>query len=93
MEKVVWALGYPACAFKGLNDYYVQGVEFEKANETSELFRKVKAQIEARDRKCRESLNFESFNILVAALFKSLPGDPVLARLQAGGFDIKKLPR
>src|SRR5262249_1159034 len=57
IEKVAWGMGYAACAFKGLNDYYEKGVEFEKAADDSLLFRKVKERIGHADRLVRLGLN------------------------------------
>ena len=44
MEKVALGLGLPAVAFKGLNDRYEKGVEFERADPASILWRAVESE-------------------------------------------------
>ncbi len=92
MEKVVLGMGYASCAFKGLNDYYEKGVEFEKATEESPLFQKVKERIARADRLCREAPNSNACSLLVAALFKEPLESDAIQVLKASGFVVKQLP-
>src|SRR5690606_10129572 len=43
IEKVALGLNYPFVAFKKINQFYTDGIDAEVANDTSKLFRKVKA--------------------------------------------------
>ncbi len=85
IAKAALGLGLPAIAFAGLNDYYEDGVELEKASETSTLFRKVKGEIAAMDRRSIRS-------ILIAALFKRAPEGNLRDTLRNRGYEIEYLP-
>lgn len=90
-EKAALGLNLPVIAFKGINDYYTEGVEFEKAEERSPLFESIKKGIAAMDEDCKK---YERpHNILVSIIFKVMPGENVLDELKGTGFMVKKLPR
>ena len=90
IEKVALGLRYPACAFKGLNDFYEKGVEFEKATDDSLLFRKAKEHIACLDQLGRTGRNH--FMMLVAMIFK-LPLEAAASQvLKEGGFVVRLLP-
>lgn len=56
-EKVAYGVNLPQLAFKGLNDHYVKGCEFEPADqERSAVFRELVSTIQEKDRLCREGL-------------------------------------
>lgn len=88
-EKVALALNYPVAAFKGMNDYYEEGVEFETANDSSEVFHRIKSGIEQADKACANQSS--DYNLLVSIIFKVMPGEKTITELSAIGFDIKKL--
>lgn len=90
-EKVALGLNYPVIAFKGLNDYYLEGVEFEKAEETSGLFNKLKNAISEMDNNC--IVENKNYNILVSVIFKVIPNENTLIELEKAGFKVKKLER
>jgi hypothetical protein len=85
IAKAALGVGLPAVAFAGLNDYYEDGVEFEKAAESSKLFEKVKREIAAMDRLSMRA-------ILIAALFKRAPEGALRHALRERGYEIEDLP-
>ncbi len=90
-EKVALGINLPLVAFKGMNDYYEEGVEFEIANESSSLFKKIKTGIEKADKNCKNS--FSNYGLLVSIIFKETPNIKTLEDLKNIGFEIKELPR
>lgn len=90
MEKVGLGLNMPAIAARGINDYYVKGVEDEKADRSSRLFTKVKRRIAMNNILCRFGLKPHSTTCVI--LFHEFPDDILRGRLKAAGFDIVKLP-
>jgi hypothetical protein len=52
IEKVALGLNLEVLAFKGLNDCYIEGVEYEKIHRNSALYHKVKTSIEKADKRC-----------------------------------------
>lgn len=66
-EKAALGLNLPALAFKGINDYYDEGVEYQTATEESPLFTKIKNTIAAMDAECEKNNN--TYNILVSIIF------------------------
>jgi ubiquinone/menaquinone biosynthesis C-methylase UbiE len=93
IEKVALGMGYTACAFKGLNDYYEKGVEFEKATDDSQLFRKAKERIAQKDRLGRMGLNRNSYTLLVAMIFKQPLESHASQVLQKYGFVVRPLQK
>jgi ubiquinone/menaquinone biosynthesis C-methylase UbiE len=91
MEKIALGLNLPAVAFKGLNDYYIDGVEFEEANEQSALFKKIKYNVEKENRRVKSGK--AHYGILVAIIFKNLPNEKTIAELKKYDFDVRILPR
>jgi hypothetical protein len=92
IEKVAWGMSYAACAFKGLNDYYEEGVEYEQATPDSRVFQRVQQQIAQRDRRCRSGLGWHAPRLLVAVIFKRPLPQPAVALLAEAGFTLKHLP-
>ena len=90
IEKVALGLNLKAVAFKGINDFYVEGVELEQACETSALFQEVKAKIEEQDRKCERGA--EQYGLLVAAILKETPDQTLGNALTKAGYNLIKLP-
>jgi ubiquinone/menaquinone biosynthesis C-methylase UbiE len=90
IEKVALGLNLKAVAFKGMNDHYIVGVEFENAGEKSELFRKVKSTIAEADRRCQ--CGKDQYGLLVAAIFKEALEPPIVLALTAAGFNLINLP-
>lgn len=93
VQKAALGLNLPHVAFRGINTFYVKGSEFEKADESSATFRKMREQIRRRDARCARGLNLAAHDILAAMVFK-VPMEPALrARLGEAGYQVLDLPR
>ena len=90
-EKAALGLNLPLIAFKGINDYYDEGVEFETATEGSLLFNKIKTAIVSMNTDCEK--NGKPYNILVSMIFKTMPPENTLEELRNSGFRVNQLPR
>jgi hypothetical protein len=54
-EKIALGINLPQLLIKGLNDFYIEGCEFEPADEAvSDIFRKIKNSVEAKDLACKK---------------------------------------
>jgi hypothetical protein len=93
MEKVALGLNLPAIAFKGLNIHYIKGSEFENADETSEVFRRMRAEIERRDRRCERGLSMHHHDLLAVIILKALVAPSLRQKLIEAGYKVKDLPR
>lgn len=57
LQKVAYGLNLPGYAFKGLNDSYVEGCEFEIADASiSRIFLRIQAEIDRKNQLCSEGL-------------------------------------
>ena len=90
MEKVALGIGLRTVAFKGVNDYYLPGVEFEPADSGSAMFRKVSRKIACNDLLCRLGINLPS--LLGAIIFKESPSESVRDALHRHGYEVVDLP-
>lgn len=90
LEKTALGMNYRYLAFKGVNDSYEPGVEFEKVAENSGLFRKIKTRIFLRDLLAK--LRVIDYGMLVAILFKRPPSEALLKRLTHDGYEVVELP-
>lgn len=91
MEKVALGLNFPAIAFKGLADRYLEGVETEPANESSKLFKQIKSEIEKDEKRARAGRG--SYNTLITLIFKQTPPPALVAELTNAGYDYRVLSR
>lgn len=54
-EKIALGINLPQLLIKGLNDFYIEGCEFEPADEVaSEIFKKIKNSVQAKDLACKK---------------------------------------
>jgi 2-polyprenyl-3-methyl-5-hydroxy-6-metoxy-1,4-benzoquinol methylase len=91
IEKVALGLNLPQLAVKGLNDHYVQGCEFEPADESrSEIFRQLVQTIREKDRLCRERAG--DYNMIMAGLFARAMRAETRAKFEASGWEVIDLP-
>ncbi len=88
--KAAIGINLPTVAFKGFNDSYVKGVEYEKLSDDSELFKKIKEEIAEQDRKCEQHLR--SYGLLTAIIFKKQPNEITRIDLINQGFKVIDLP-
>lgn len=91
VEKVALGMNYRTVAFRGINDYYTGGVEYEKADPCSALFRKVSRRVRLQDFLCK--LRLSNYALLVSIIFKQCPGDEFLDKLKKTGYDVVYLPK
>lgn len=93
IEKVALGLNFPAVAFCGWNDWYVAGVEHEPCEERSPLLSRIKRQIERADRRMRRGLNLGTSINIGVCIFKQMPAEDLVHRLENAGYRVVKLPR
>jgi ubiquinone/menaquinone biosynthesis C-methylase UbiE len=90
MEKIAIGLQLPAVAFYYFNDYYEQGVEFERQSSSSRLFKRVQRKIKLSNLKCR--LGLSNHGNLITVLLKEKPSPDLRFKLKDVGFEIIDLP-
>lgn len=90
IEKVALGLNYKTVAFKGINDAYYFGVEYEKIIDEGPLQKKVKRLINFKTYLCK--LGFIDYDMLASIIFKKEPSKELLKELIVGGYEIIELP-
>src|SRR5258708_23326757 len=90
IEKVALGLNYKVVAFKGLNDTYLAGGEYEKLSDNGPLQRKVRNTLGLKDLLAR--LGFQDPGMLIAIIFKQTPSKNLCDSLAEEGFLIINLP-
>jgi ubiquinone/menaquinone biosynthesis C-methylase UbiE len=90
--KAALGLDLPACAFKGMNDYYRKGLEYEKADPASPVFVDVQRRIARADAACRRGLSFNLPTLLAAVVFKESPSSDAVRLLRRVGYLVRWLP-
>jgi ubiquinone/menaquinone biosynthesis C-methylase UbiE len=90
LQKLALGVGLPAVAFKRFHDIYIEGVEFEKAEPSSKLLKKIKKAISRNDLLCRLGLSTKGH--MSAIIFKENPSPALREKLRATGFDVIDLP-
>jgi ubiquinone/menaquinone biosynthesis C-methylase UbiE len=93
IERVALGLNLPTVAFAGLNDHYIEGVQNQLANDSSPVFREIKAEIARLDRECKRGFSRSRPKLLVALILKETPTAEFRAALLAAGYDVRTLPR
>jgi ubiquinone/menaquinone biosynthesis C-methylase UbiE len=93
IEKVALGMNLPVVAFKGINDWYIKGVEHESATETSLLFKKIKEKIRDEDRRSQRGLSLGAPILIAICIFKQTPTMAVRESLINDGFRVIDLPR
>jgi len=91
MEKVALGAGMHVVAFRGINDYYLPGVEFEPSDPTNDLFRRVAGKIARYDLLCKMGISQPA--LLAVVLFKRPPSAELRENLGRQGFDVVDLPQ
>jgi ubiquinone/menaquinone biosynthesis C-methylase UbiE len=91
IEKVALGLNYEMVSFKSLNDYYLEGVEFEKKQEGAPLYTAIKSTIEKADRAMKKG--YRPGGILIAMIHKTKPSIETMDKLNHLGFVNRALPR
>jgi len=84
-------LQLPMVAFYGFNDHYEKGLEFEKVNNNSKLFKKTKNKIRFRDLLCR--LGILNYKNIITIIFKENISKELTEQLQKTEFRVVDLPK
>ncbi|MFA4851947.1 MAG: class I SAM-dependent methyltransferase [Bacteroidales bacterium] len=90
IQKIALGMGLPCVAFKEFNDVYIEGVEHEKADSTSPLFKKIKRKLFFMELLYKIGLSGK--NHIIAVVFKEVPTQELQNKLSKIGFKIIKLP-
>jgi len=90
IEKVALGMNYKVLALKGLNDYYKEGVEYEKVSNNSKLFRQVKRRICWFDLLTKFKL--KRYCIVTVVIFKEEPKFVPMDDLAKEGYEVVVLP-
>lgn len=91
MDKLANGMGLPAVAFKGINNnYYHPSYSQEKADSSSEAFRKISRKLAFHDFLTRFS--FMPSQLLCAVIFKKLPSEKVMDEMKKNGFQVHIFP-
>ncbi len=90
IEKVALGMNYRVVAFRGINDFYEKGVEYEKLAAKGRLYRKVKFRIALLNILAKIRL-YEPV-LTVAILFKDEPAQRLADDLRNAGYDVILLP-
>lgn len=91
LEKVALGLNLDAIATKGMNDFYIEGVEFENIEDNGPLFKTVKENLDKLDTQSKHRP--ETYGLLVAIIFKKMPSSECLKQLQDQNFEITYLDK
>jgi ubiquinone/menaquinone biosynthesis C-methylase UbiE len=90
IEKVALGLNYKMVAFKGINDAYFTGVEYEKLADKGPLQRKTRALIGLLDLLC--GLRLIDHGLLAVLVLKAEPTAELIQRLDKAGYKVVLLP-
>ena len=90
MEKVALGLNMPTVAFRGINDFFMEGLGREPGDRSSLLFRRMRRRIALNDLFCR--LGLKPHSKTCAVLFPQPPEEALRRRLREAGFDVVDLP-
>lgn len=88
LEKLVHGMDLGGLAWKGFNDVYEKGCEFEEAKPGNPLFDKLSKAIAYGDELCNTHPPFHQHNMVSVILFKLKPDTAVLQELKRAGFNL-----
>lgn len=92
LEKIALALNYPQVVYKGLNDHYIQGCEFELADpDRSQMFKNILGHIASENERC--SRGESDHGLLMAGIFKEMMQKNERMEFAQRGWTIIDLPR
>jgi ubiquinone/menaquinone biosynthesis C-methylase UbiE len=91
MEKVALGLNLPLMAFKGINDHYIDGCEFERASWTNPTYARIRTKCALKDLFARTFLY--DYNLLMVIFFKEAPHQQSIASLKRRRWKVVSLPR
>lgn len=88
LEKLVLGMNLGGLAWKGFNDVYEKGCEFEEAKPGMPLFDKINQAITTDDQLCHKYPKFHQPNMVSVILFKEKPEPDLVAVLVEEGFQL-----
>ena len=91
LKKYALGIGYGFVAYKIQQDFYIDGVEFEKADKKSKLFKKIKRGIRFFEFLYKAGL----FNggIITGVILKSVPSSKLIKSLELNGYKTEILTK
>ncbi|GGC01530.1 class I SAM-dependent methyltransferase [Dyadobacter sediminis] len=91
MDKLANGIGLPMVAFKGINNnYYHPASNKEKADDSSQAFRKIKRKLAVHD--LLTKLSLMPSQVLCAVIFKKIPSQETMEVMKKEGFQIHVFP-
>lgn len=90
LDKIVHGMNLGGMAYKGINDCYIKGCEFEKAVQDNDVYRKVHNTIADKDIKCKKYPFLYGHSLVVTVIFKSGIDDTVKNKMMNTGFVFPK---
>lgn len=91
IEKAALGMNYGTIAFKGCNDFYQYGAEFEKISSNGKIYKKIRSRIKLLD--VLTKLNLLDYGMLAVVIFKIKPSENLINNLQQDGFEVIDLPK
>jgi ubiquinone/menaquinone biosynthesis C-methylase UbiE len=88
LEKLVHGMDLGGLAWKGFNDVYEKGCEFEEAKPGNPLFDKLTKEIAHGDDMCKKQPRFHQHNMVSVIIFKEKPDAALLNELEMAGFTL-----
>ena len=93
MEKLVHGMDLGGLAWKGFNDAYEKGCEFEEAAPGNEIFDRLKAAITHGDRLCRTYPKYHQPNMITVIIFKQQPENELVEQLLSAGYQLPPIQK
>ncbi len=91
LEKITHALNLKEFAWKGHNDYYTKGCEFERAEPYNKVFTQTKKNIKKMDKRCRWLPLFFDYNLITAVIFKTEIDKELKKEMQSFGYKFSEI--
>lgn len=90
MEKAALGLNMGTVAFKGINDYFLEGANLERTERGNRTFIRTKRRIALHDVFCR--LGLKEYILLTTVIFKEKLDVESGSRLERSGYQVLQLP-
>ncbi len=90
IEKTAVAMDYPLVVFKGVNTYYIEGVEDELLADNGPLLRRIKFMLRWRD--FLYKLGLKSPGVLVSVIFKAPISEALKETFERLKYEVRPLP-
>jgi SAM-dependent methyltransferase len=91
LQKHALGMNYGFIAYKVQQDCYIEGIEFEKANAASRLFRRVRRRIAYYEILYR--MGFVTGGLMTGLILKEIPGHELITSLKSHSYKTEVLPR